>query len=1155
MTSPGLEQVNAVIEQASASQRHAASPDKSAWVSANAGAGKTRVLVDRVTGLLLAGTPPGRILCLTFTNAAAAQMANRLFERLAGWAVLDDAALAKQIDALPELGSGQGELVSRARSLFARALETPGGLKIQTIHAFCERLLQRFPLEAGVTAGFAILDERERRELMQDAQREVLTTAMQEKDGPLDKAFNTIAGLVAESTLEELVNTMANHRAFKAFLALPGDEQNENFVKLAASWGISCTDTPERLIESFDFDTDAYRRAADVLVNGSISDNKKAKLVLQAVAAKTPEKRFELLKGVFLTQKNLPLANLMTKKLRENFPAIQEFMQNEQIRYVELSAKIKAGTLIAANKALLQLGSAVIRRFEQLKHARSRLDFNDIITRARNLLSRSADAAWVLYKLDGGIDHVLIDEAQDTSPDQWKIIQHLTTEFFAGEGAAQQTRTVFAVGDEKQSIFSFQGADPEKFGEMQNWFTRRAMGSLVNVPLEVSFRSTPAVLHGVDLVFADDMPRKGLSWSTAPVHHIPSRSGPGLVEIRPSVAAMEKVEEKPFPAPVDIPAKHDPALVVAEQIAARIERWLKAKKTLPARQRPVRPGDILILVRNRGIFADAMVRALKRKNIPVAGADRMRLNEQIAVHDLVALGKFALQPEDDLNLAALLKSPLLGLDEDELFRLAATRKTSLWQALQFSETGEVFNRAKTRLLRWMGLAAHLRPFEFFSAILDGEGLRTGMLERLGVEAADPIDEFLAQCLNYEQGNSVSLQGFISWVLSGDIQIKRDMEHGKNEVRVMTVHGAKGLEANIVFLPDSCAVPGTRHIPKLLDLPLDKGGIFPLPLWPVSKDTSRELLAAAYDLAASKAREEYNRLLYVAMTRARDELYIYGFEGKGGPPEDCWHQMVLKALKPVSEEIISPHGDGAEYWRMQISSPPAESDREAVFDHSSKAAQLPEWAQKPPRREKPPAAPLSPSRLAAAEFGGNTLSSPAVLPPFTNESPQRFRRGTIIHTLLEFLPQIAADERAGRARAWIAAGGNPLPQGMADEIIAEVTAILEDKRFAAYFGPGSCAEAPFAALWPDIQGDGETGKMFGQIDRIAVLEDEILILDYKTNRPPPENISDVPEIYIRQMTAYASALRQMFPGKRIRCALLWTDVPRLMELPGELLDLP
>ncbi len=1152
MKIPAPEQVNAIIEQASASQRRAANPDRSAWVSANAGAGKTRVLVDRVTGLLLAGTPPGRILCLTFTNAAAAEMANRLFERLAGWAVLNDAALAEEIAALPDLNTGKDELASRARSLFARALETPGGLKIQTIHAFCERLLQRFPLEAGVTPGFAILDERERKELMQKAQSEVLSMDLHAKDEPLGKAFDSIAGLVAESTLEELVNAMANNGALKAFLVLPADEQKGHFEKLAASWGISFSDSRETLIGSFYFDEEAYRQAASVLLEGLKRDRDKAPFILQAVAAKTPEQRFELLKGAFLKKDGLPLVNMMTKKLGEDFPAILEFMENQQSRYVELVTKIKAVIILGANQALLELGSAVIARFEQLKHARSKLDFDDIITRSRNLLSRSADAAWVLYKLDGGIDHVLIDEAQDTSPDQWKIIQYLTTEFFAGEGAAQQIRTVFAVGDEKQSIFSFQGADPEKFGEMQNWFTELAMGSLVSVPLEVSFRSTPAVLHGVDLVFAQDMTRKGLSWSAAPVHHIPSRSGPGLVEIRASVAAMEKTEEKPFPAPVDIPAKHDPALVVAEQIAARIARWLKSKKILPARQRPVEPGDILILVRKRGIFADAMVRALKRRNIAVAGADRTRLNEQIAVQDLLALGRFALQPDDDLNLAALLKSPLLGLDEDELFHLAARRKTSLWQALRMAGDDEAFTGAKTRLRRWMRLAGQLRPFEFFATILDGEGRRGDMLARLGMEAADPIDEFLNQSLLYEQSNNVSLQGFISWVLRGDIQIKRDMEHGKNEVRVMTVHGAKGLEANIVFLPDSCAVPDVRQMPKLLDMPLDGDEIFPLPLWHVSKDTGRELLAPAYELAGMKAREEYNRLLYVAMTRARDELYIYGFEGKKSPPDDCWHRMILKALKPVSEEITDPQSGAAEYWRMLVDAPAARQDREAAFGPSSQLAQLPQWAQKAPRRERPPAAPLSPSRLAAAEFGSNTPPDPAILPPFANGGSQRFRRGAIIHTLLEFLPQTSPQKRAGRARAYIAAATPSLPQAMADEIISQVMAILEDERFAGYFGPGSRAEAPFAALWPDMQGEGEVRQMFGQIDRMAVLEDEILILDYKTNRPPPENIADVPEIYIRQMAAYAKALHQMFPGKKIRCALLWTEVPRLMELTDDLL---
>ncbi len=1148
------DQVSGIIEAASKRQSEAAQHDKSAWVSANAGAGKTRVLVDRVTRLLLAGTPPGRILCLTYTNAAAAEMANRLFERLAEWATASDAVLQSRICALPGIQAAPNDaLLDRARNLFAEALETPGGLKIQTIHAFCERLLHRFPLEAGVPAGFSILDDRERAELLGQAVREVLARATEGKS-PLAGAFSLVAGLVSEGSLDELVSTMAGHEAFKTCAASGPDGWSAHLADLARGWGISPEDTPATILACFHDHAaklrDAYQEAARVYAKGPVTDARKVALMTRALAETEPSRHFENLRPVFLKADGEPQKNVITVNNGKAHPEIRAFLEAEQERFYQATIRLKAVQLLAANRALLELGGAVIARFEQLKQNRSRLDYHDLIIRTRNMLSRSADAAWVLYKLDGGIEHVLIDEAQDTSPAQWEIIKCLTEEFFAGEGIADDIRTVFAVGDEKQSIFSFQGADPQKFGEMRDWFARCARENWVNVPLNVSFRSTSAVLEAVDLVFAQAVAREGVSESMNAVLHQPSRSGPGLVEIRPSIAAEADGEEKPFPAPVDIPARRSPELQLADQIAGRIARWLDQGRVLAARQRPVAPGDILILVRKRGIFADAMVRALKRRDIPVAGADRMRLTDQIAVQDLMALGQFTLQPDDDLNLAALLKSPLLECDEDDLFALAAERKASLWRSLA-ERAGEraVFSTALARLERWREAARHLRPFEFFTRVLDGEGRRAAMIRRLGAEAADPINEFLAQSLGFEQGHVASMQGFLAWINAGDTQIKRDMEHGKNEVRIMTIHGAKGLEANIVFLPDTCQVPRKQDIARLLDL-ADGADARP-PVWVVNKKLSEQLLEGPRERAAKKQDEEYNRLLYVAMTRARDELYIGGFEKKKKPPENCWHSMILSALEPHSKCILDENGAPVA-WRFSHQTPPAERERQEARQPAAKVAALPSWAGHGPHHEAQKRAPLSPSRLAAAEFGASHAGEPGVLSPFEGGNTRRFKRGNLIHTLLEFLPALEPEGRAERAMDFLMRPGNDLGPDEAGEIIGEVCAILENPEFAPFFGPHSRGEAPFAARLPGPGDARGAGLVFGQIDRIAILEREVLALDYKTNRPPPERVEDVPEIYLRQMAAYAQALDGMFPGKSVRCALLWTDAPRLMDLPGPLL---
>ncbi len=1142
----GKEQSPAV-KAATKAQMQAAQHDVSAWVSANAGAGKTRVLVDRVVRLLLGGTAPGAILCLTYTNAAAAEMSNRLFARLAGWAVMDDAALKREISRLPGLERGvDGPLLRRARNLFAHALETPGGLKIQTIHAFCERLLHGFALEANVPAGFTILDERRGRELLAEATRQVLGAAAREgsENGP---AFAHVAALIDEGSLAELIGALAGDRQVRAALGQE-DEIDSHLAHLSRLWQVPAdpmADDPFTYAAGEAvFDAAAYGEAAMVLGAGSVNDRKYAAIITSALQpGLSAAGRFALLSDLYLTQGGTPRAALITKKPGEAHPHVKEFLEAQQQRFVAAQSL----QLLGANRALLQLGLAVVTRFEQMKRRRALLDYDDLILRTRNLLQRARDAQWVLYKLDGGIDHVLIDEAQDTSPEQWQIISALTAEFFAGSGAHEKTRTVFAVGDEKQSIYSFQGADPKEFGRMQAHFSDQAgTESWRDVPLEVSFRSAGAVLKAVDLVFGSEPAARGLSWQEGRIRHVPSREAAGKVEIWPTEQPLDQEEEKPFPAPVDHVPQWSPDIRLADRIAAQIERWLKEGTLLAARGRPIRAGDILILVRRRGNFADAMVRALKRRSLPVAGADRMKLGEQLAVQDLMALGAFILQPDDDLSLACVLKSPLIGCEEDELMQLAARRPGSLWQALVKACTEEApspaLRCAHERLGRWREAAGGKRPYEFYAGLLDGEALRRDMIARLGSEADDPMNEFLAQALNFEQDHLPDLQGFLAWMAGGETEIKRDMEHGKDEVRVMTVHGAKGLEAGIVFLPDTCRKPMPGKNTRLLHLPGAETG---LPVWPVRKNLAPGPLEAAREAAAMAQMEEYHRLLYVAMTRAKDELYICGFETKNGRQKECWYDLARDALAGESDEIAAgTDGRSLLRLRFQTGGETPEPDGDGAAQRAKAAPALPGWLGRAPGAE---AASIS----APAPSGG----AAAGLAPFTGGGRNRFRRGNLVHLLLEYLPELAPAERRQRARRFLARGGRGIDAEQAEALIDEVMDILDKPEFAPWFGPGSRSEAPFAALAPAGE-DGEApaeGPVYGQIDRLSISESEVRILDYKTSRPVPAGLEEVPEINLRQMAAYRRGIRRIFPEKAIYCALLWTDGPQMMELPQALLD--
>jgi ATP-dependent helicase/nuclease subunit A len=760
-----------------------------------------------------------------------------------------------------------------------------------------------------------------------------------------------------------------------------------------------------------------------------------------------------------------------------------------------------------------------------------------------------------LFKIDGGIEHILVDEAQDTNPDQWSIIERLAEEFFAGKGASDSLRTLFAVGDEKQSIYSFQGANPARFGAVGRAVRQRA-GALGldfhEVPLTLSFRSVPAILEAVDHVFARDEAAQGLTFieGATITHHAHRQGEAGLVELW-----TPEAEAKAQPAPAFEPWNEGPAGArsvdaLCKRIATQIDHWLKNKDLLVSQGRPVKAGDILILVRRRDPFTTPMIRELKRLRIPVAGADRMRLMDQLAVQDLVALADVLLMPEDDLALAVVLKSPLFGLDDGLLFDLAYGRTGSLWSALKAKAAEDArFAEPRERLSTWLGRADLLPPFEFFAELLgaDDQLMRRRMLTRLGPEAAEAIDEFLDRALEFDREAAPSLQGFVNHLRAGDVEIKRDMEQERDQVRIMTVHGAKGLEAPIVFLPDTCMLPRAQG-PRLYPLPRSGAppGEVAHIVWPAGRN-DLDVLADAKDAVRRGEIEEYHRLLYVAMTRASDRLYVCGWQGqKNKPEENSWYELIAHGLGGHLAETASH--DGAEVKRME--SAQAKPVKPGEIKEAAEAiAPLPAWASAPAPRER--ARPtLAPSRLALAPDGAPQNSEQPPLGPAALGTDDRYARGRLVHALLQHLPNVAPDSQERAARAFAAVRGAGLDQTLRDEIVAETLAVIRNPDFAPLFQPGSLAEVPVVATLGE--GDGAFA-LDGQIDRLAVLDRDLLIVDYKTNRPPPQFPEDVAEVYINQLAAYRAALARLFPGRNLRAALLWTDGPKLMQIPSTMLD--
>jgi ATP-dependent helicase/nuclease subunit A len=727
-------------------------------------------------------------------------------------------------------------------------------------------------------------------------------------------------------------------------------------------------------------------------------------------------------------------------------------------------------------------------------------------------------------------------------------------------------RTLFAVGDEKQSIYSFQGAAPSMFAETGKGFAVRAGEAALSwrrVPLTLSFRAVEPLLAAVDRIFSSHDRTPGVSASADPIAHIADRAGhAGLIEIWPTVKREAPGHPEPW-SPLEEESAASPVVQLAARISDTIAGWLKSGERLASENRPIRAGDILILVRKRVPFAPVMVSALKTRGIKVAGSDRLVLTEQIAVQDLMALGDVLTLPEDDLALAAVLKSPLIGLDDDDLLALAPKRQGSLWHELMARAPGNPrLEPAAEALRRWRIRAGQVPPFEFYAGLIDGEGGRARMLARLGTEAADALDEFLNLALAYDESAPPSLQAFLSWLRQGRREIKRDMEQGRDEVRVMTVHGAKGLEAPIVFLPDTCSTRSGRSASSLLKLEdAERPVRTPAPfLWPVKGTSGLPPVQQAKLVVTRTETEERNRLLYVALTRARDRLYVGGFENGAPPPADCWYNLIRDGLAGALQEAKA--ADGTAVWRIESPQSTKPETREMEPQASSASLPLPGWAKHPAPKEPLVTVPLVPSKLAplesdaageSVELRSERLAEPPILSPAALAEDGRFLRGTLTHALLEHLPTLPAAQWGRAADAFLASRAPQLPAEKRKVIAAETLAVLRNPTFSSLFGPDSRAEVAIVAEIEHPDGSGPSLRLAGKIDRLVQSPDSILIVDYKTNRPPPSDPAGVADAYLLQLAAYRLAVARIFSRQRVRAAILWTDGPRIMEIPQERLD--
>jgi ATP-dependent helicase/nuclease subunit A len=1141
-------------------QARASDPTASSFVSANAGSGKTHVLVQRVIRLLLDDVPPEKILCITFTKAAAANMAERVFTTLGHWVTLDDDALDA---AIREAGipNPNARLRKSARKLFACALETPGGLKVQTIHALCTRLLQQFPFEANVPARFAVLDDRDQNEMMERANLGVFLEASRHPDSATGRALMTAMASAADVTFKDVVREACLSRDhFMAWTDAAGSAQAAA-AQISAALGVNPDDRIEDverdIVDGPNLPRSQWQDIALVLETGSKTDQDQAARLRGALVF-TGAAQVEEYLGVFLTEADrAPRKSVVTKKFCDNNPAIGRLFESEARRVLPLIERRRAVVARDRTEALLHIATAAAANYRREKQERGLLDYDDLIDKTLEMLNR-VSSGWVHYKLDRGVDHVLIDEAQDTSPRQWDIVAHIISEFTSGAGARDGVvRTVFAVGDEKQSIFSFQGAAPREFDLRRRALQRKFEGAGLKfdpVSFTYSFRSGPAILHAVDQVFREqDIFRSIHAVDIGnPIHHALADAGPSQIDLWELAEADDRQDIEGWRAPFDGVAATSPEVKLSRRIQAEI-KTLVGSGTMTGSEgnrRPLRYGDMLVLVRRRGNAFDAVIQALKHAGIPVAGADRLKLTEHIAITDLMNLADALLLPQDDLALAVALKSPLFGLGDDDLFKIAWQRKGSLRAAL--AERASADGRLRDALWRLEQCErrfASETPFSFYAWLLGGDGGRARILRRLGHEANDALDEFLELALSYERKAPASLQGFMAWLRTADLEVKRDMEITRDEVRVMTVHGAKGLEASVVFLVDTTTSPSDTQRLKLIHLP--QGNADPhapgVVVWAGRKAEDPPAVVAARAAMIGDTEDEYRRLLYVAMTRAADRLIVGGcLPGNMRSVRPLsWYDLITKGLAGSSlqlQEIETPIGRVKRYTRPEETTPSAAP---AAAPPPPAPLVLPNWLLTPAQPE------ISPESLLRPSDPADSVHHPVRTAESMTQRARALQHGTLVHRLLQSLPDIPAPRRREAALAYLARNADGWSEEERQALAESALALIADARFAPVFAPGSRAEVSIVGRLE--RSGGRPALVSGQIDRLVVTENEVLIVDFKTNHAPPSQPDEAPRGYVRQLGLYRAVLARLYPQRTIRAALLWTETAELMEISAPALE--
>ena len=849
-------------DKLSAEQEIAAEPTKNVWVQANAGTGKTSVLTERLLRILFRGdTKVGGILCLTYTNAAAGEMRNRVLAALRGWAMSSDDELRELLVGITINHVPTDSDIAHARDVFFFYIDNPDVLKIKTIHGFCEEILHRFPTEAGISPSWTLISDAPQRVLLREAMDKIVNTNL--SDARVASAFYHLISVMSEYKLDDLLGYVEYQ--YKNFFYVNNFDKYRNYF----------IDTTQKKLN----------------INGRINDEKpvlELKNILDLAknekkAGKTLQKLIELTEQYvnntidFDKYKYAYLTNSGTIISRG---LDYDYLTKEKERVLGINVYNVNNKIYQDTVALFDFSAEFAKVYQELKRQYNVLDFEDLILYTHRLFSNPANMGWVLSQMDISLSHILVDEAQDTGPLQWDILRMLSGDFFAEGDKAGLPRSIFVVGDTKQSIYGFQGADPHAFAQSRDIIAeniRNNLRQIREVPLTQSFRSTEPILQTVDMFFSDEMVRTQTGFINNS-HKCFRVGAPGAVEINALVT----------------PENQDTATARRGYISGivdKIENLIKTGACVPA--------DIMILVQNRNPMAVPMANELKRRGIPVAGSDRVILPNFPVIRDLMNLVRFCINNNDDYSLCCVLKSPIFGLSDVAIYNICsvrnaenARRKASNSDFVPMTILGcleSEYPEVYTELTDFMRVFAVSGPYSFFTYVLDNYNTREKMVAALGTQIIDPLEEFVTICLAYERTRPGTLKHFLKWFITGGCEIKRDMESNEG-VRIVTVHGSKGLQSKVVFLIDTVSMSKSENFYDIENMD------YPVWVWtPQKPDGFSPEFNKLSDAQLRKRTEESFRLLYVAMTRARDELYIYGFSPNKTAPDLSWHSMLWNRL--------------------------------------------------------------------------------------------------------------------------------------------------------------------------------------------------------------------------------------------------------------------